>query len=183
MEKEREDFISLKNKIIGEQISHGKYKCCLEKPCTYCIEKTPGHGEGATCDCLQDIVEGNHPYEVWVSLDERFCGCNCPYDLGPCKHCAAVFYEIQEANKLPSCKFINILNLDELKKIEINENNILHPLNDNYQVKIWARNLTDEEYASRGFYFGNDPRDGYTAKQYTQLAEPLVFGVTLDYQF
>jgi len=56
-------------------------------------------------------------------------------------------------------------------------------LNDNYQVKAWARNLTDEDYANRGFYFGNDPRDGYTAKQYTQLSEPLVFGITLDYQF
>ena len=56
-------------------------------------------------------------------------------------------------------------------------------LNDNYQVKLWARNLTDEDYANRGFYFGNDPRDGYTGKQYTQLSEPLVFGVTLDYQF
>lgn len=56
-------------------------------------------------------------------------------------------------------------------------------LQDNYQVKVWARNLTDESYANRGFYFGNDPRDGYTDKQYTQLSEPLVFGVTLDYQF
>jgi iron complex outermembrane receptor protein len=56
-------------------------------------------------------------------------------------------------------------------------------LNDDYQVKVWARNLTDKDYASRGFYFGNDPRDGYAPKQYTQLAEPLVFGVTLDYQF
>lgn len=56
-------------------------------------------------------------------------------------------------------------------------------LDDNYQVKVWARNLTDKDYANRGFFFGNDPRDGYDAKQYTQLAEPLVFGVTLDYQF
>ncbi len=64
-------------------------------------------------------------------------------------------------------------------------------LNDNYQVKIWARNLTDENYTNRGFYFrdstgtpgGNDPRDGYAAKQYTQLSEPLIFGITLDYQF
>ncbi len=54
---------------------------------------------------------------------------------------------------------------------------------DDYQIKVWARNLTDKDYANRGFYFGNDPRDGYAAKQYTQLAEPLVFGVTLDYQF
>ncbi len=56
-------------------------------------------------------------------------------------------------------------------------------LNDHYQVKLWTRNLTDEAYANRGFYFGNDPRDGYTAKPYTQLSEPLVFGITLDYQF
>ncbi|PKI16331.1 TonB-dependent receptor [Colwellia sp. 12G3] len=56
-------------------------------------------------------------------------------------------------------------------------------LQDNWQVKIWGRNLTNEDYANRGFYFGNDPRDGYTAKQYTQLSEPLVFGATLDYQF
>jgi len=56
-------------------------------------------------------------------------------------------------------------------------------LADAWQLKVWARNLTDKEYANRGFYFGNDPRDGYAAKQYTQLSEPLVFGATLDYQF
>jgi hypothetical protein len=38
-----------------------KYRCCLEKPCVYCIEKTPGHGEGAACECLKDIMEGVHP--------------------------------------------------------------------------------------------------------------------------
>ncbi|MEW6995404.1 TonB-dependent receptor [Colwelliaceae bacterium MEBiC 14330] len=56
-------------------------------------------------------------------------------------------------------------------------------LQDNWQVKLWGRNLTDEEYANRGFYFGNDSRDGYTPKQYTQLSEPLVFGATFNYQF
>ena len=56
-------------------------------------------------------------------------------------------------------------------------------LGDDYEIKLWGRNLTDKDYANRGFYFGNDPRDGYTAKQYTQLSEPMVFGVTLDYQF
>ena len=56
-------------------------------------------------------------------------------------------------------------------------------IQDNWQVKLWGRNLTDKEYANRGFYFGNDPRDGYTAKQYTQLSEPLIFGASLDYQF
>ncbi len=54
---------------------------------------------------------------------------------------------------------------------------------DNWQAKLWARNLLNKNYATRGFYFGNDPRDGYQEKLYTQLAEPLVFGATLDYQF
>lgn len=54
---------------------------------------------------------------------------------------------------------------------------------DNWQIKGWVRNLMDKDYKTRGFYFGNDPRDGYTAKQYFQQGEPSVFGVTLDYQF
>jgi len=54
---------------------------------------------------------------------------------------------------------------------------------DEWQVKLWARNVFDEEYATRGFYFGNDPRDEYTAKAYYQLAEPAVFGATFDYSF
>lgn len=54
---------------------------------------------------------------------------------------------------------------------------------EDWQVKAWIRNATDEDYKTRGFYFGNDPRDGYTAKQYHQYGEPRVFGVTLDYQF
>ena len=53
----------------------------------------------------------------------------------------------------------------------------------NWQIRVWARNLLDEDYTNRGFYFGNDPRDGYTAKGYQQYAEPMVIGATLDYQF
>ena len=54
---------------------------------------------------------------------------------------------------------------------------------DDWQVELWARNLFDKEYATRGFYFGNDPRDEYSAKAYYQLAEPAVFGATFDYAF
>jgi len=42
-------------------LSQKGYACCLKKPCTYCIEKTPGHGEGAACDCLSDVMNGRHP--------------------------------------------------------------------------------------------------------------------------
>ena len=59
--EDRESMISMKNEIIGKNITDEKYKCCLENPCTYCIEKTPGHGEGDTCLCLEDVVNGEHP--------------------------------------------------------------------------------------------------------------------------
>jgi hypothetical protein len=61
MDEHRESFITQKQLIIGELIGKEEYQCCLEKPCTYCIEKTPGHGKGATCSCLADIINGVHP--------------------------------------------------------------------------------------------------------------------------
>ena len=54
---------------------------------------------------------------------------------------------------------------------------------DMVDVTFWMRNITDEDYGVRGFYFGNDPRDGYSAKNYEQFGEPRVFGVRLDYIF
>jgi len=60
-EDQREVFIAHRDHMVGHMIEDKEYKCCLEKPCTYCIEKTPGHGEGATCNCLKDVVEGKHP--------------------------------------------------------------------------------------------------------------------------
>ncbi|RUO80016.1 hypothetical protein CWI84_08635 [Idiomarina tyrosinivorans] len=50
-------------------------------------------------------------------------------------------------------------------------------------LRIWARNLTDEDYAIRGFYFGNDPRKQYVTETYKQFGEPRRFGVSLDYAF
>lgn len=61
MDMKRETFISLKEDIQKEHLMNGDFKCCLNKPCTYCIEKSPGHGEDATCSCLEDIMEGKHP--------------------------------------------------------------------------------------------------------------------------
>ncbi len=61
IEEKRQHFLEEKETIIEEQIVQGDYACCLEKPCTYCIEKDPKHGEGATCNCLKDVMEGVHP--------------------------------------------------------------------------------------------------------------------------
>ena len=57
----RDELISHKVAIQNNLISSGDYACCLAQPCTYCIEKTPGHGEGASCSCLDDVVNGLHP--------------------------------------------------------------------------------------------------------------------------
>jgi len=51
-----------------------------------------------------------------------------------------------------------------------------------WSLKLWGRNLTDEDYAVRGFYFGNDPRTGYEPNGWFQLGEPRRYGVTLTLQ-
>lgn len=57
---------------------------------------------------------------------------------------------------------------------------------DNISVTLWGRNLTDEDYAVHGLYFGADPRDDFGAFQnetYIQLGEPRTYGVELRYSF
>ena len=54
---------------------------------------------------------------------------------------------------------------------------------DDVQLALWSRNALDEDYGVRGFYFGNDPRDGYEPHTYEQLGEPRRIGVTASYQF
>ena len=52
-----------------------------------------------------------------------------------------------------------------------------------FSFSLWGRNLSDEDYFVRGFYFGNDPRDGYAGHRYTQLGEPRRFGLTVSRDF
>ena len=52
-----------------------------------------------------------------------------------------------------------------------------------WDITLWARNLTDEDYATRGFYFGNDPRKFYVDENYVQYGEPRVFGANATYRF
>jgi outer membrane receptor protein involved in Fe transport len=50
-----------------------------------------------------------------------------------------------------------------------------------WSVEFWCRNLLDEEYAVRGFYFGNEP-PAFEPKLYTRLGDPRHAGVTLKYR-
>lgn len=53
---------------------------------------------------------------------------------------------------------------------------------DRWDATLWARNLTDENYAVRGFYFGNEPPD-FPATLYTRRGDPRQVGVTLNIRF
>jgi outer membrane receptor protein involved in Fe transport len=58
---------------------------------------------------------------------------------------------------------------------------------DDWSLAIWARNLTDEDVQTRGFFFsnefGNDPSKGYAAEPYYQLGEPRIVGFNINYEF
>lgn len=54
-----------------------------------------------------------------------------------------------------------------------------------WSLSFWGRNLTDQDYAVRGFFFGefgNDPRKGYAPEPYLQFGEPRVVGVSYELQ-
>lgn len=52
---------------------------------------------------------------------------------------------------------------------------------DAWSAFLWARNILDEDYAIRGFYFYNEP-PFYDKALYTQLGEPRQVGVTLSWK-
>jgi outer membrane receptor protein involved in Fe transport len=53
---------------------------------------------------------------------------------------------------------------------------------DTWSVTLWARNLFDEDYAVRGFFFGNEPPD-FPNTLYTRLGDPRQVGVTVEKRF
>ncbi len=52
-----------------------------------------------------------------------------------------------------------------------------------WTVSLWVRNLFDERYTQRVFFFGNDPTKGYANTRYESLAPPRQIGVTLSREF
>lgn len=54
---------------------------------------------------------------------------------------------------------------------------------DDWEVSAWVRNMFNQDYATRGFEFGNDPRDFYETHTYVQFAEPRMAGVNFSYQY
>ncbi|NNF17587.1 MAG: TonB-dependent receptor, partial [Gammaproteobacteria bacterium] len=54
---------------------------------------------------------------------------------------------------------------------------------DSWSVAAWVKNLFDEEYAVRGFFFGNEPARDFAATLYTRQGDPRQVGVSFTYRF
>ncbi len=53
---------------------------------------------------------------------------------------------------------------------------------DRWSVTLWVRNLADERYAVRGFFFGNEPPD-FPPTLYTRPGDARQAGITVDLEF
>ncbi|CAA6819288.1 MAG: TonB-dependent receptor [uncultured Sulfurovum sp.] len=63
-------------------------------------------------------------------------------------------------------------------------NSSLEYTNNDWTAILWARNIADEDYTTRGFgSFGNNPGNGYISELYTQQGMPRTFGVTVSRDF
>lgn len=50
-----EKHIELTDSFKQDLMLKGMYRCCLDKPCDYCLKKEEG------CDCMDDLYDGKHP--------------------------------------------------------------------------------------------------------------------------
>ena len=53
---------------------------------------------------------------------------------------------------------------------------------DQWSVYLWGRNIFDENYAVRGFYFGNEP-PLFADTLYTKFGDPRHYGITLGFRY
>ncbi len=53
---------------------------------------------------------------------------------------------------------------------------------DRWSVSLWARNLFDQDYAVRGFFFGNEPPN-FVPALYTRRGDPRHVGLTFTWRF
>jgi outer membrane receptor protein involved in Fe transport len=53
---------------------------------------------------------------------------------------------------------------------------------EDWVVELWVRNLFDEYYATRGFYFGNEAPD-FADTLYERHGDPRHFGLSIRYDF
>jgi hypothetical protein len=98
-----------------------------------------------------------------------------------------LFYKVEMAGK---DKFYFSDSHDEISEpYQLLNGHIGHHFGD-LSIKVWGRNILDERYAVRGFYFGLEPvwneelgDHEYPERKYLSYGDPVQFGVTVDYGF
>ncbi len=55
------EVASEQDDAIKNLITEGRYKCCLEDPCSYCFSDLDHQDRELVCDCLVDIMNGKAP--------------------------------------------------------------------------------------------------------------------------
>ena len=53
---------------------------------------------------------------------------------------------------------------------------------ENFKISFWAKNIFDERYAVRGFYFGLIPPN-YEDELWISYGDPKQFGISIGYNF
>jgi outer membrane receptor protein involved in Fe transport len=51
-----------------------------------------------------------------------------------------------------------------------------------FDISLWSKNIFNEFYAQRGFYFSNMP-PAWLEERYTQRGAPRSYGVSVKYKF
>ncbi len=46
---------------IAQLVAAGRYRCCLNEPCSYCFSDEDHQEREKVCDCLDRIAVGKHP--------------------------------------------------------------------------------------------------------------------------
>jgi len=68
-------------------------------------------------------------------------------------------------------------------------NSSIEYIHGDWSASLWGRNLTDESYGVRGFFFGNNPTPtpgydyGYEQELFIQQGAPRTIGLTVSYDF
>ncbi len=68
-------------------------------------------------------------------------------------------------------------------------NSSIEYIHGDWSASLWGRNLTDESYGVRGFFFGNNPTPtpgydyGYEPELFIQQGAPRTIGLTVSYDF
>ena len=69
-------------------------------------------------------------------------------------------------------------------KSSVHNNLGLSYLQENWRLRFYAKNITDEDVQTRGFgSFGNDPRNFYERGAYYQFAASRVVGIAFSTEF